>query len=239
MDVIRKREKMRTDNEVRELLKDPTEENLLILVDFVCKPMLMDILSNYSLLDLLQDYTHDSYCLLVNSILPNINLEEKPKPYLYTALKNMVITSVEKYKKCPRLDDVTESVCSRLNQLPSPVVNLAFEEHIRNFVLSNSPPEYVEMVEFILEDATHLFGERRKAYSALRKEFGVDGIIAKSVFDLTLMLARASFNTARPVIHPEITKGYKNPYLHALEVRFGENVAWTIASLLQGISVKL
>ena len=64
----KKTSKMRTNQEVRKLIDNPTEENTLLLLNEVIKPFLITILKNFNKLDMLDDYVNEGYINFISKM---------------------------------------------------------------------------------------------------------------------------------------------------------------------------
>lgn len=226
---------VKSDEWVRTLLKDPTEDNIVSLMDEVIKPFLIDILDEMNELDKLEDFVQDAYCVLRKKILPNIDKDGPVKSYIYTVVKNMSISALERVSRRPHVPSDELPPLSPSQDDRSKEV----KEHIKTFVLHRSPREYAEMVEFIIDDLEELAVSKMAKANKIIEEFSVEKQVARATIDLTIMLARAAcLEFAEPHLDREILPGYQNPYLVVLEIRYGDSLAWDIAQILKGMTVK-
>lgn len=191
----------------------------------VARGMVKDIVIKLGHEDILLDMEGEAYLKLAR-IIPKIDLcKKRIKPYLYAALRNMVLTYLSKENRhLPMKFEPHRSYHQN-------------EEYLTEFILDNTPETYRPLVEFLINDIDALSHSKYSINRTLQAVFDVSRTTAGAAIDLVLMLSRLYYVTTGRGPKGDTRGPYCNPYLHALTIALGPATAVDIWSLLRGIKV--
>lgn len=205
------------------------------LHEFVCRPMLMHILKGFARTDLFEDLCSEAFILLKTSILPCIDKHRaKVKPYIYNALRNLVISYISKWGKTQ--EQLSQDI---MDTYPDSVImenTYEDNEGLTSFVLGCTPEPYQPIVQILVGDWFSLASRRREVTRTVLALFNVDAKIARWSIDLTIMLCRIYLyeEFGQPCIKNEV---YPNPYKHVASLITNQEKANELFVAMTGLGM--